>query len=95
MANVDEIDEVITGYEPAPLVERVVVSPGKGRFFPSPPEIFTTEGEWVQEGQVLGEVRNGSASVPIISSFTGWMMGMLALTGQPVTTGDHLFWIRP
>lgn len=75
--------------------EKVVVSPATGKFQPHPPEIFTTEGEWVQDGQSLGEIQNGRDCIAITSSFTGWMMGMLALPGQPVKTGDQLFWIRP
>ena len=75
--------------------EKVVVSPATGKFQPHPPEIFTTEGEWVQGGQTLGEIENGGESVAISSPFTGWMMGMLAIPGQPVKTGDQLFWIRP
>ena len=77
------------------MLERVVVSPATGKFHPHPPEIFTTEGEWVNEGQALGEIRNGAEAVPVVSAFTGWMMGMLAIPGQPVRTGDQLFWIRP
>lgn len=75
--------------------ERVVVAPATGRFTPHPPDILTTEGEWVEEGQCLAEISAGSEVVLVISSFTGWMMGMLALAGQPVSAGDPLFWIRP
>jgi biotin carboxyl carrier protein len=75
--------------------EKVVVSPATGRFQPHPPEIFTTEGEWIEQGQVVAEIQNGSGSVPVVSAFTGWMMGMLAIAGQPVAEGDQLFWIRP
>lgn len=81
--------------EPVPMAERVVVSPATGRFHPHPPEVFTTEGEWVTEGQTLGEIRNGGDAIPVVSAFTGWMMGMLAIPGQPVRTGEQLFWIRP
>ena len=90
-----EIDDTYAAAEAAPIAERVVVSPATGRFHPLPPETFTCEGEWVEEGQLLAEVHAGSGRVPVISQFTGWMMGMLALRGQPVTIGDQLFWIRP
>ena len=83
--------------EPAPEVttirERVVVSPCAGRFYPLPPEVFTTEGEWVEPGQAIGEVRTGNSLEPVLSSFRGWVMGALGLEGQPVREGDALFWI--
>ena len=73
--------------------ERVVVAPGVGRFHPFPPETFATEGEWVEPGQALGEVRLNGTSVPVVSPFRGWVMGMLALDGQPVLEGEALFWV--
>jgi biotin carboxyl carrier protein len=81
--------------EAAPIDERVVVSPATGRFHPLPPEVFTCEGEWVEAGQMLAEIHTGRARVAVTSPFTGWLMGMLALAGQPVAAGDQLFWIRP
>jgi len=76
------------------LRERLVVSPRAGRFRPLPPETFTTEGEWVTRGQVIAEVDDGSRSWPVESFCEGWLMGMLALPGQPVGRGEALFWIR-
>ena len=75
--------------------ERLIVSPAKGRFVPRPAEIFTTEGEWVEEGQTVAEIQAGTDVHPVVSAFTGWMMGMLAIAGQPVAVGDRLFRIRP
>lgn len=74
--------------------ERLVIAPATGRFAPLPPQTFTSEGEWAHEGQILGYVRVGPKAVPVISAFRGWVMGMLANDGQPVTAGDALFWIR-
>lgn len=73
--------------------ERVAVSPCDGRFLPFPPETFTSEGEWVEPGQVLAEIRSGGGVTPVVSAFRGWVMGMLALDGQPVHRGEALFWI--
>lgn len=89
-----ELDHAYATPEVTSILERVVVSPAIGRFNPFPPEVLTTEGEWVQEGQQLGEIVTGSDPVPIVSPFTGWMMGMLAVAGQPVQAGEQLFWIR-
>ena len=88
-------DSLYATAEVTAIREKVVVSPATGKFQPHPPEIFTTEGEWVQSGQVLGEIENGREAIHISSPFAGWMMGMLAIPGQPVKTGDPLFWIRP
>src|SRR5688572_19836083 len=73
--------------------ERVVVAVCAGRFFPLPPEVFTTEGEWVEPGVALAEIHKGDERVLVRSAFRGWVMGMLALPGQPVAEGDALFWI--
>jgi biotin carboxyl carrier protein len=87
------VTEAFGAPEVTTISERVVVAPCAGRFVPLPPEIFTTEGEWVEPGQVLAEIRQGSERVPVTSTFRGWMMGMLALEGQPVRAGEALFWI--
>lgn len=73
--------------------ERVVVAGCPGRFWPLPPEIFTTEGEWVEPGTVLAEIDSDAQRVPVTSAFRGWVMGTLALPGQPVVAGEALFWI--
>ncbi|MGI8706861.1 MAG: hypothetical protein ACR2LG_01455 [Actinomycetota bacterium] len=80
--------------ETTPIRERVVVSPCSGRFVSLPPETFTSEGEWVEPGTILAEVVNNGDIEHVKSSFRGWVMGMLAIQGQPVKAGDALFWIR-
>lgn len=85
-------------FAPAPEVthidEKVIVSPCAGRFYPLPPEVFTTEGEWVDAGQAVGEVQVNDERRPVTSPHRGWMMGMLAVSGQPVRSGEALFWVR-
>jgi biotin carboxyl carrier protein len=76
------------------IPERVVVAPCAGRFVPLPPEVFTSEGEWVEPGQAVGEVHNGGGRMQVRSPFRGWVMGMIALPGQPVRAGEALFWVR-
>lgn len=75
------------------LRERLVVSPAAGRFLPLPPQVFATEGEWVEVDQVLAEIDLGGGREPVRSAFRGWLMGMLAIAGQPVRRGDALFWV--
>ena len=91
----DETLDFVGSIEATDIQERVVISPCSGRFKPMPPETFATEGEWVHRGQLLAHVDTGSNSVPVESLFEGWVMGMLAVPGQPVSERDPLFWIRP
>lgn len=92
-------EALVLEHAPAPehadMAERVIVSPCTGRFRPLPPEMFTSEGEWVEVGQAVAEVVSGKDVVMVNSSCRGWMMGMLALNGQPVRSGEALFWVRP
>jgi biotin carboxyl carrier protein len=86
-------DAAFVAPETTVMRERVVVAPCSGRFRPLPSETFSTEGEWVEPGAVLAEIDNNGATTPVRSSFRGWVMGMLALEGQPVKAGEALFWI--
>jgi biotin carboxyl carrier protein len=87
------VAEAFAAPEATTISERLVVAPCAGRFSPLPPEVFTSEGEWVEPDQVLAEIVSGESRVPVRSPFRGWMMGMLALEGQPVRAGEALFWI--
>ena len=75
------------------MLERVVVAPCAGRFAPLSAEEFSTEGEWVEPGQALAEIVKGGKRVSVRTPFRGWVMGMLALPGQPVHQGEALFWV--
>lgn len=74
--------------------ERVIVAPCNGRFQPLPAEIFTTEGEWVEPGTVMGLIVDGTTTTEVCSNARGWVMGMLAFPGHAVRPGEGLFWIR-
>jgi hypothetical protein len=86
--------EVYAVPESVGIRERLVVAPCAGRFVPLPPETFTCEGEWAETGQALAHVRTNTSAEPVLTRFRGWVMGMLAVPGQPVARGDALFWIR-
>jgi [acyl-carrier-protein] S-malonyltransferase len=77
------------------LPERFAVSPGHGRFYPVVPTRFTDEGPYVEPGDLIGEVRNGAASIPVRSPFRGWLMAHLAWEGELVTPGQILLSLRP
>jgi biotin carboxyl carrier protein len=87
------LSDFVAAPEVTHIRERVIVAPCTGRFRPQPPEVFTTEGEWVEPGQVVANIAVGDDDVSVTSPFGGWMMGMLALPGQPVRTGEALFWV--
>ncbi len=91
--SVAELDG-FTGPERIGIRERLVVAPCSGRFLPLPVETFTSEGEWVEPGQALAHVRTNTSDEAVRAGFRGWVMGMLAIPGQPVARGDALFWIR-
>jgi biotin carboxyl carrier protein len=88
------LDAMAVAPEEVSIRERLVVAPCAGRFEPLPPETFTCEGEWVEPGQALAHVTTNAAPQAVVSRFRGWVMGMLAVPGQPVARGDALFWIR-
>ena len=77
-----------------PVLERLIVSTGDGIFEPLPPDLVTTEGEIVRAGQVFGVVRSLAAETTVTSRFTGFLMGMLAKSGERVHVGQPLAWLR-
>jgi biotin carboxyl carrier protein len=77
------------------MTERLVIAPCAGRFVPLPPQTFTAEGEWIAAGETIAEIHVGKDVIPAVSAFSGWVMGMLAVPGQPVNENDALFRIRP
>jgi [acyl-carrier-protein] S-malonyltransferase len=77
------------------LPDRFAVSPSHGRFYPATFSRFTDEGPYVERGDLLGEVRNGAATVPVRSAFRGQVMAHLAWEGELVTPGQILLSLRP
>ncbi|MGH9124361.1 MAG: ACP S-malonyltransferase [Acidimicrobiales bacterium] len=71
--------------------ERMVISPCAGVFQPTGAAgAAAAEGEPIEVGTVLGRV-NGN---DVLSPFAGWLMGMLALPGERVKTGQPVAWLR-
>ena len=79
--------------ETTSIQERLVVAPRAGRFVPLPPENLTAR-EWVARGQAVGQIQSNGTITDVRSPFQGWVMGRLALPGQPVREGDARFWER-
>lgn len=77
------------------LEERLVLAPCSGRFCSTPAKPYTSEGEYVMEGQVVGSVTSSNGQeVPVRSSFAGWMMGYMLPYGAPVRGSEPVLWLR-
>jgi biotin carboxyl carrier protein len=95
MRDTDLAPDVLVDGEATHMNERLIIAPCAGRFVPLPPTTFTTEGEWIEEGETIAEIQSGNEVVPVVSIFSGWVMGMLAVPGQPVQARVALFRVRP
>jgi biotin carboxyl carrier protein len=74
--------------------ERVILASAVGSFEPREPQTVTSEGEVVSEGQVIGDVHSSQGIVPVVSRFTGFLMGLLAHPGERVRPGQPVAWLR-
>lgn len=74
--------------------ERVVISPRVGQFRTAPPELVTSEGEIIGEGQIVGFIDAQGEMVPVASKFRGWLMGLLVHEGERVREGQPVAWLR-
>jgi biotin carboxyl carrier protein len=87
------IETVLPG-ERLDVLERVVVSPATGRFTALPPQTVTAEGEIVRRGQLVGVIDGPGGAVSIESPFTGFLMGVLAVSGERIREGEPVAWLR-
>ena len=76
------------------VLERVVVAPSMGVFTPAAPKVVTTEGELVEAGQEIGTIDSSGTPIPVLSPFTGFLMGMLAHAGERLRQGEPVAWLR-
>lgn len=76
------------------VTERMVVAPSAGIFIPANPTInglsVVDVGADVQVGSVLGSI----GADEVRSPFAGMLMGMLAVSGERVTPGQPIAWLR-
>lgn len=75
------------GGEQLYAVERLIVSPISGVFEPAPDLEL---GASIDRGQEVGSV----GGTPVRSAFAGSLEGLLALSGERVTTSQPLAWLR-
>jgi biotin carboxyl carrier protein len=72
---------------------RLVVAPAPGRLRHLPPSAFHDGHEWVDRGQVLAFVEQGSTAVEVRSPVEGRLAGVLVRDGEPVLRGQPLVWL--
>jgi biotin carboxyl carrier protein len=76
------------------LPDRLVVSPGYGRFTPSGPQMYTSEGELVRSGTVLGRLQSANGSSDVCAPCDAWIMSYLTRDGEQVEPGIPLVHLR-
>jgi [acyl-carrier-protein] S-malonyltransferase len=76
--------------------ERVVISPCAGVFEPPAAGADGTPGEPAAEGALIevGTLLGRVGREEVRSPFRGWLMGMLAVAGERVQTGQPVAWLR-
>jgi biotin carboxyl carrier protein len=76
------------------ISERLVLSPALGVVRALAPEVVSTEGEIVREGQAIVMIESSGDSIPALSRFAGFLMGMLVEPGERVREGQPVAWLR-
>ena len=72
---------------------RLLVSPASGRLRHLPPAQFREGAEWVEAGQAVALVEQGSVAVEVTSPIDGRVAGILVRDGEPVLRGQPLVWL--
>lgn len=73
------------------VTERIIVSPAAG-VFTSAEDI--TIGDAIGVGHIIGSIDTRSPVSEVRSAFAGTLMGVLAVTGERVTTCQPIAWLR-
>jgi len=76
------------------VLERVVVAPSRGVFSPTNTDEVTSEGDYVEAGQTIGQIESSGHVVPVCTPFAGMLMGMLAHEGERLREGEPVAWLR-
>ena len=73
------------------MPERLIVAPAVGKFRLT---AVAFRGAFVDEGQEIGVVEGPSTRAAVCSPFSGRLMGVLALEGERLRTGQPVAWLR-
>ena len=87
-------DTLLTQGERMNVPERIVVAPSAGVFRRLTLETPTGEGDQVASGQSIGVIEASGTTTPVCSPFAGFLMGMLAESGQRLRAGQPVAWLR-
>jgi biotin carboxyl carrier protein len=74
--------------------ERVIVAPAVGVFRALGAAGEPGDGDPIAPGQAIGVVEGPGASTPVRSPFGGFLVAMLARTGERVREGQPVAWLR-
>jgi len=72
------------------MIERMIVAPGVGVFRSAGVE----EGATVSAGEMVGVVEGPGTREPVLSAFSGVVMGFLAHSGERLREGQAVAWMR-
>jgi multidrug resistance efflux pump len=70
--------------------DRIVVAPSYGTFQSAAPSTVTAEGEWVEAGQIIGEITGSGSVTQVRSPFRGCLVAFLVQDGDRVQPGKPL-----
>lgn len=76
------------------LADRVVVSPGYGRFVHRPPAVVTAETEVVRAGDALGLLETSAGDEPVAAPTDAFVLAYLVRDGERVRPGSALVHLR-
>jgi biotin carboxyl carrier protein len=79
--------------ESAGLGVRLVVAPSAGRLRHLTPVRFHDGHEWVNAGQPLAVIEQGSTEVEVVAPIEARVAGVLVRDGEPVVPGQPLVWL--
>ena len=79
--------------EDVSLDERLIVAPVTGTFFPAFTEVSTAHPGIVAAGDEIGVLVQSGDKHPVVSPFTGRLMGMLAMPGERVREHQPIAWL--
>ncbi len=74
--------------------ERVIVAPVSGVFEPAASLVITEDGVLVAAGQTIGTLHGPNSATPVTSPFAGYLMGMMADSGERLRVGEPVAWLR-
>lgn len=79
--------------EDVALEERLVIAPVTGTFFPAFTEVSAEHPGVVAVGDEIGVMVQSGDKHPVVSPFTGQLMGMLAMPGERVRENQPVAWL--